>query len=70
MRFPKGKKVKPGAEVVASSSQAEDEDPELAKAKLASKVRALRRNHIPVIDEGTEMLHDISVAEVDYEVCL
>lgn len=70
VRFPKGKKVKPGDEVVDLSSQAEDVKSELTNAQLASKERALRRNQIPLSEEGTDMLHDISVAEVRYEVCL
>lgn len=71
VRFPKGKKVKPEDQVPVVQLPAEEEkdvEPE-TEAQIAARERALRRKMNIPADEDTDMLHDISVAEVRYQVC-
>lgn len=69
-RFPKGKKVKQADQVpvVQKPDEEEDVQPE-TEAQIAARERALRRKMNTPIEEDTDMLHDISVAEVRYKVC-
>lgn len=73
VRFPKGKKVKPGDEGASRSSVPEDRGPiDLKNPDLAAKERAKRRNQITadlLCEESKGGLDDISAAEVTYEVC-
>ncbi|XP_063936339.1 uncharacterized protein LOC108224648 isoform X2 [Daucus carota subsp. sativus] len=69
VRFPKGKKVKPEDQVPVVQLPAEEEkdvEPE-TEAQIAARERALRRKMNIPADEDTDMLHDISVAEVRYQ---
>ncbi|KAL8097491.1 uncharacterized protein LOC141686862 [Apium graveolens] len=68
VRFPKGKKVKQGDQVPVIQKPDEEEDvqPE-TEAQIAARERALRRKMNTPIEEDTDMLHDISVAEVQYK---
>lgn len=70
MRFPKGKKVKQADQVpvVQKPDEEEEVQPE-TEAQIAARERALRRKMNTPIEEDTDMLHDISVAEVRYKVC-
>lgn len=70
LRFPKGKKLKQGDQVpvVQKPDEEEDVQPE-TEAQIAARERALRRKMNTLIEEDTDMLHDISVAEVQYKVC-
>ncbi|XP_059648066.1 uncharacterized protein LOC132294287 [Cornus florida] len=70
VRFPKGKKVKPGVEVV--DLRAEDgPSSKLKDPRLAAKDRATRRSKMTTelfSEENRGMLPEISAAEVQYEV--
>ncbi|XP_022763705.1 CD2 antigen cytoplasmic tail-binding protein 2-like [Durio zibethinus] len=69
IRFPKGKKVKPGEEA-ANRVAVEDGSGDLKDPRLAAKERAKRRNQITTelfTEDGRGMLNDVSVAEVAYE---
>ncbi|XP_047318436.1 CD2 antigen cytoplasmic tail-binding protein 2 homolog [Impatiens glandulifera] len=69
VRFPKGKKVKPGNDVVDLRKNSENAGPQ-NEAHLAAKERSRQRNQMTtdlLIDEG-DQLPDISAAEVRYEV--
>ncbi|XAR53058.1 hypothetical protein NMG60_11021453 [Bertholletia excelsa] len=73
VRFPKGKKVKPGDEKVDVFQPSDDGASEWSKPHLAAKERAMRRKQTTgeaaqiIPEESSEMLHDISAAEVHYE---
>ncbi|KAL6964286.1 hypothetical protein U1Q18_035343 [Sarracenia purpurea var. burkii] len=70
VRFPKGKKVKPGNEKVDVWQKSEDGPSESAHARLAAKERAMQRNQITaelLSEENRGMVHDISAAEVQYK---
>lgn len=70
VRFPKGKKVKPGNEKVDVWKPSEDLTSEQVDARNAAKERAMQRNQITaelLSEENRGMLHDISAAEVRYE---
>ncbi|XWS68305.1 hypothetical protein CRYUN_Cryun04dG0079100 [Craigia yunnanensis] len=69
VRFPKGKKVKPGEEAV-DKVDVEDGSGDLKDPLLAAKERAKRRNQITTelfTEDGRGMLKDVSAAEVAYE---
>lgn len=72
VRFPKGKKVKPGDEVTSGSYVPEDRGLiDLTNPQLAAKERSKRRNQVNadfVIEESRRGLKDISAAEETYEV--
>ncbi|THG02772.1 hypothetical protein TEA_002792 [Camellia sinensis var. sinensis] len=71
VRFPKGKKVKPGNEKVDVWKPSEDLTSEQVDARNAAKERAMQRNQITaelLSEENRGMLHDISAAEVRYEI--
>lgn len=71
VRFPKGKKIKSGDEVVDVGPHTEDGPSEVKDPHLAAKERALRRTQITaklLEEENAGMLHDISAAEEHYEV--
>lgn len=71
VRFPKGKKIKSGDEVVDVGPHTEDSPSEVKDPHLAAKERALRRTQITaklLEEENAGMLHDISAAEEHYEV--
>ena len=73
VRFPKGKKLKPGDEKVDVWKHAENDQSAKNDARLAAKERAMRRNEIAAelfTEENRGMLSDISAAEVHYEVSL
>ncbi|KAK9286794.1 hypothetical protein L1049_015199 [Liquidambar formosana] len=61
VRFPKGKKVKPGVEVVDTAKPV-DGPSDRMEPRLAAKERAKRRNQITA-----ELFCDDSLAEVNYE---
>ncbi|OMO87002.1 hypothetical protein CCACVL1_09334 [Corchorus capsularis] len=68
VRFPKGKKVKPGEEPV-NQFDVEDGKTDLQDPRFAAKERAKRRNQITTelfTEDGRGMLSDVSVAEVAY----
>ncbi|KAK9000711.1 hypothetical protein V6N11_081200 [Hibiscus sabdariffa] len=68
VRFPKGKKVKPGEEAV-NRVEIEDGSGDLTDPRLAAKERAKRRSQITTelfAEDGRGMLHDVSAAEVSY----
>ncbi|GMP39025.1 hypothetical protein CsSME_00010030 [Camellia sinensis var. sinensis] len=70
VRFPKGKKAKPGNEKVDVWKPSEDLTSEQVDARNAAKERAMQRNQITaelLSEENRGMLHDISAAEVRYE---
>ncbi|GFY90139.1 hypothetical protein Acr_07g0003360 [Actinidia rufa] len=70
VRFPKGKKLKPGDEKVDVWKHAENDQSAKNDARLAAKERAMRRNEIAAelfTEENRGMLSDISAAEVHYE---
>ncbi|KAM7478966.1 hypothetical protein LguiA_027179 [Lonicera macranthoides] len=70
VRFPKGKKIKSGDEVVDVGPHTEDSPSEVKDPHLAAKERALRRTQITaklLEEENAGMLHDISAAEEHYE---
>lgn len=77
VRFPKGKKVKPGDEVavVEKGNVEEGEEVDLMNPQVAAKAakeRLKQRNQITaeLFSEGTGgIINDVSVAEVTYEVC-
>ncbi|KAK8656463.1 hypothetical protein V6N13_098413 [Hibiscus sabdariffa] len=67
VRFPKGKKVKPGEAV--NRVEIEDGSGDLTDPRLAAKERAKRRSQITTelfAEDGRGMLHDVSAAEVSY----
>ncbi|KAB2091400.1 hypothetical protein ES319_A03G188700v1 [Gossypium barbadense] len=69
IRFPKGKKVKPGEEAV-NRVDVEDGSRNLQDPRLAAKERSKRRNQITTelfTEDGRGMLNDITLAEVAYE---
>ncbi|KAG4159796.1 hypothetical protein ERO13_D02G196800v2 [Gossypium hirsutum] len=69
IRFPKGKKVKPGEEAV-NRVDVEDGSGNLQDPRLAAKERSKRRNQITTelfTEDGRGMLNDITLAEVAYE---
>lgn len=70
VRFPKGKKVKPGDEIVVDKGNVEEDPSDLTKPLNAAKERAKRRNQITaeLFSEETGGLNDISAAEETYEV--
>lgn len=74
VRFPKGKKVKPGDEAAVRLPVVEEEVPSDARdARLAAKERASRRNQITAEllgEDSRGIANDISSAEVAYEVGL
>ncbi|XP_039157883.1 CD2 antigen cytoplasmic tail-binding protein 2 isoform X1 [Eucalyptus grandis] len=71
VRFPKGKKVKPGDEAAVKRPVVEDKGPSDAKdARLAAKERASRRSQITAelfSEDSRGGANDISSAEVAYE---
>ncbi|XP_057496849.1 uncharacterized protein LOC130781625 [Actinidia eriantha] len=70
VRFPKGKKLKPGDEKVDVWKHAENVQCAKNDARLAAKERAMRRNEIAAelfTEENRGMLSDTSAAEVHYE---
>ncbi|KAK3414160.1 hypothetical protein EUGRSUZ_I02666 [Eucalyptus grandis] len=71
VRFPKGKKVKPGDEAAVKRPVVEDKAPSDAKdARLAAKERASRRSQITAelfSEDSRGGANDISSAEVAYE---
>ncbi|XP_021282695.1 uncharacterized protein LOC110415299 isoform X2 [Herrania umbratica] len=69
VRFPKGKKVKPGEEAV-NRVDVEDGSGDLKDPRLAAKDRAKRRSQITTelfTEDGRGTLNDVSTAEVAYE---
>ena len=71
MKFPKGKKVKPGDEIL-NAGKDEDVPSELKDPRLAAKERAKHRTQITAelfSEESRGIFHDISAAEMSYEVC-
>lgn len=69
VKFPKGKKVKPGDEVL-NAGKDEDVPSELTDPRLAAKERAKHRTQITAelfSEESRGIFHDISAAEVNYE---
>lgn len=76
VRFPKGKKVKPGDEVFGKEKVEEEEEEEdendLMNPRNAAKERAKRRNQITAelfSEDSRGIINDLSAAEVTYEVC-
>lgn len=70
VRFPKGKKMKTGENVVDEPDSKVFPD-KLADPQSAAKERAKRRSEIAeemFDDENRGIIHDISKAEVQYEV--
>ncbi|KAL1336252.1 hypothetical protein AAHE18_10G048800 [Arachis hypogaea] len=71
VRFPKGKKVKPGEEVVVEKAKAEEEEPtDLLNPQVAAKERAKRRTQITselFTDDTGGASNDVTAAEVTYE---
>ncbi|CAI9287071.1 unnamed protein product [Lactuca saligna] len=73
VRFPKGKKVKPGDEVVAAvhvPQVAEDEPTELKDTQLVAKARSKRRNQDKIglnNDETGDLLDVVAAAEMHYK---
>lgn len=75
MRFPKGKKVKPGDEAATRTSVFPEEEGsgDFANPRAAATERAVRRNQMTAelfCEDNRGIAKDISVAEVAYEVCL
>nr|KJB79662.1 hypothetical protein B456_013G061400 [Gossypium raimondii] len=69
VRFPKGKKVKPGEEA-PNRVDIEDGSGDLKDPCLAAKERAKRRSQITTelfAEDGRGMLNDVSAAEISYE---
>ncbi|XP_039014561.1 uncharacterized protein LOC120144599 [Hibiscus syriacus] len=69
VRFPKGKKVKPGEEV-PNRVDIEDGSGDLKDLHLAAKERSKRRSQITTelfAEDGRGMLNDVTGAEVSYE---
>nr|CAN64184.1 hypothetical protein VITISV_022648 [Vitis vinifera] len=72
VKFPKGKKVKPGDEVL-NAGKDEDVPSELKDPRLAAKERAKHRTQITAelfSEESRGIFHDISAAEMNYEAIL
>lgn len=70
IRFPKGKKVKPGNEKVDVWKPSEEETAEQIAARKAAKERSMRRNQIAAdlfTEENRGMLPDLSAAEEHYK---
>lgn len=70
VRFPKGKKVKPGNEKVDAWKPPEEETAEQIAARKAAKERSMRRNQIAAdlfTEENRGMLPDITAAEEQYK---
>ncbi|XP_030539139.1 SUPPRESSOR OF ABI3-5 [Rhodamnia argentea] len=72
VRFPKGKKVKPGDEAAIRRPVVEDEEgpSDLDDPRLAAKARATRRSQITAelfSEDSRGIANDISAAEVAYE---
>ncbi|KAJ7946718.1 CD2 antigen cytoplasmic tail-binding protein 2 [Quillaja saponaria] len=69
VRFPKGKKVKSGEEIV-DKGNAENDPNDLLNRRVVAKARAKRRNQMTAelfSQENRGILNDISAAEVTYE---
>ncbi|XVF44751.1 hypothetical protein PTKIN_Ptkin02bG0149300 [Pterospermum kingtungense] len=69
VRFPKGKKVKPGEKAV-NRVDVEDGSGDLKDPRIAAKERAKRRSQITTelfTEDGRGMLPDVSAAEATYE---
>ncbi|KAG8651680.1 RNA-binding protein 10 [Manihot esculenta] len=66
VRFPKGKKVKPGEEAVLSVAKVEEGPGDSKDPRLAAQERAKHRNLITA-ELFSEELNDASAAEVTYE---
>ncbi|KAJ9162696.1 hypothetical protein P3X46_022452 [Hevea brasiliensis] len=66
IRFPKGKKVKPGDEAIVSRAKVEDIPTDTKDPRLAAQERAKRRNLITA-ELFSEELNEASAAEVTYE---
>ncbi|KAH7867136.1 hypothetical protein Vadar_029311 [Vaccinium darrowii] len=69
IRFPKGKKVKPGEEKVDVWKPSEDAQNTKNDPRHAAKERAMRRNQITTelfSEENRGMVHDITSVEVKY----
>ncbi|KHG20831.1 CD2 antigen cytoplasmic tail-binding 2 [Gossypium arboreum] len=69
VRFPKGKKVKPGEEA-PNRVDIENGSGDLKDPRLAAKERAKRRSQITTelfAEDGRGMLNDVSAAEISYE---
>ncbi|XP_012078820.1 CD2 antigen cytoplasmic tail-binding protein 2 isoform X2 [Jatropha curcas] len=67
VRFPKGKKVKPGdEEALADGPKVEDVPLDIKDPRVAAKERAKRRSQITV-ELFNEETNDVSTAEVSYE---
>lgn len=72
VRFPKGKKAKPGVEIVVDKVTVEEEPTDLTNPVVAAKERAKRRSQITAelfSEDNRGISNDISAAEVTYEVC-
>lgn len=72
MRFPKGKKVKPGVEIVVDKVKVEEEPTDLTNPVVAAKERAKRRSQITAelfSEDNRGISNNISAAEVTNEVC-
>lgn len=70
VRFPKGKKAKPGVEIVVEKVQVEEEPTDLTNPVVAAKERAKRRSQITAelfSEDNRGISNDISAAEVTYE---
>lgn len=73
IRFPKGKKVKPGEEKVDVWKPSEDAQSAKNDPRRAAKERAMRRNQMTTelcSEENRGMVHDITSVEVKYAVCV
>ncbi|KAG5548505.1 hypothetical protein RHGRI_014006 [Rhododendron griersonianum] len=69
IRFPKGKKVKPGEEKVDVWKPSEDAQSAKNDPRRAAKERAMRRNQMTTelcSEENRGMVHDITSVEVKY----
>lgn len=73
IRFPKGKKVKPGEEKVDVWKPSEDAQSAKNDPRRAAKERAMQRNQMTTelcSEENRGMVHDITSVEVKYAVCV
>lgn len=76
VRFPKGKKVKPGdeiVEIVNVPANVEEDESDLTNPRAAAKERAKRRSQFTselFREETGAILNDVTAAEMRYEVCL
>lgn len=72
VRFPKGKKVRPGDEPVVDKGPVEEDIDDMMNPRHAAKERAKRRSQITTelfSEDSRGIANDISAAEVKYEVC-